>query len=135
MKNTNLIAPCGMNCALCIAFQREKNKCPGCNYPDKYKSKSCINCHIKNCAKSSQKSGFCYSCKDMPCKRLKQLDTRYKTKYNMSMIENLQTIKSQGIDKFLLLQNEKWTCKNCGSLLCVHRENCQNCHEKYNLNN
>lgn len=25
-----LIAPCGMNCQLCYAFQREKNKCPGC---------------------------------------------------------------------------------------------------------
>lgn len=26
-----LIAPCGMNCALCIGYQRPKNRCPGCN--------------------------------------------------------------------------------------------------------
>jgi hypothetical protein len=25
-----LIAPCGMNCGVCMAYLREKNKCPGC---------------------------------------------------------------------------------------------------------
>ena len=27
---TRLIAPCGMNCAVCLGYLREKNKCPGC---------------------------------------------------------------------------------------------------------
>lgn len=26
----SLIAPCGMNCGTCIAYLRDKNKCPGC---------------------------------------------------------------------------------------------------------
>lgn len=26
----HLIAPCGMNCGTCIAYLRDKNKCPGC---------------------------------------------------------------------------------------------------------
>lgn len=28
--NRNLIAPCGMNCGVCIAYLREKNRCQGC---------------------------------------------------------------------------------------------------------
>ena len=44
-----MIAPCGMNCALCIAFHREKKSCAGCLGEDSNKSKSCITCIIKNC--------------------------------------------------------------------------------------
>ena len=31
------IAPCGMNCALCSGFQREKKPCLGCNADDENK--------------------------------------------------------------------------------------------------
>jgi hypothetical protein len=33
MESSNklhLVAPCGMNCGICRAYLREKNKCPGC---------------------------------------------------------------------------------------------------------
>lgn len=30
----SLIAPCGMNCSICMAYLREKNKCPGCRGND-----------------------------------------------------------------------------------------------------
>ncbi|MDD5456566.1 MAG: hypothetical protein PHV30_05985 [Candidatus Margulisbacteria bacterium] len=33
-----LIAPCGMNCAICLGYLREKNKCPGCSETDAYES-------------------------------------------------------------------------------------------------
>ncbi len=32
---TTLIAPYGMNCAICMAFLREKNHCNGCYAPDR----------------------------------------------------------------------------------------------------
>jgi hypothetical protein len=128
MDSKELIAPCGMNCSLCLAFQRTKRHCPGCRGPDEEKLPSCVRCQIKNCDKLSQsESGFCFSCKEYPCERLKHLDKRYRTKYGMSMIENLDNIEKDGIENFLNTQNEKWTCKNCKSLLCVHRDVCQNC--------
>ena len=34
----DLIAPCGMNCNICMAYLREKNKCPGCREIDINKS-------------------------------------------------------------------------------------------------
>jgi len=30
--STVLIAPCGMNCRLCMAYQRDKKQCKGCHW-------------------------------------------------------------------------------------------------------
>lgn len=49
----NLIAPCGMNCNLCLANLREKNTCPGCRISKKEKSISRDKCKIKKCQKKS----------------------------------------------------------------------------------
>ena len=131
MANTIQIAPCGMDCSLCIAYQRKKKNCLGCNGPDENKPKHCTICRIKRCEELLQtNSGFCYSCGRFHCKRLKEVDTRYQNNYGMSMIQNLQTIETQGIEAFIELEIKKWTCKNCGSLICVHREKCQTCGSK-----
>jgi hypothetical protein len=37
-KRKELVAPCGMNCGICIAYLREKNKCPSCRGDDINKS-------------------------------------------------------------------------------------------------
>ena len=132
-KQLSLIAPCGMNCSLCLAYQREKNHCKGCrNEPNiKYKTKKSNSCIIKNCELlKNTKSAFCYDCEKFPCTRLKQLDKRYKTKYNMSMLDNLEYIKEQGIKEFIKKENLKWQCSKCNGLICVHRENCLSCKEK-----
>ena len=128
LNHVLLIAPCGMNCALCYAYQRSKNHCPGCRVEDERKSFSCDNCRIKNCDnfKNGSKS-FCYECESFPCKRLKHLDKRYRTKYNMSMIENLIKIKKLGLKKFIANENKRWACTKCSGNICVHKGYCINC--------
>ncbi len=32
--DVSLIAPCGMNCGICLAYLRTKNVCPGCRVND-----------------------------------------------------------------------------------------------------
>jgi hypothetical protein len=76
-------------------------------------------------------SGFCFECPKFPCLRLKNLDKRYRSKYGMSMFENLLFIKEKGFVNFLESEQVKWKCKNCGSSLSVHRDNCLNCDYKY----
>ena len=126
-----LIAPCGMNCGICIGYLREKNKCAGCNSDGENKPNSCKKCRIKNCEYlSDDESGFCYDCERYPCTRLKQLDKRYRTKYHMSMIENLNTIQLKGIDTFIELENQKWTCSYCNARLSAHRNECPECNER-----
>ncbi|MEI6748005.1 MAG: DUF3795 domain-containing protein [Bacteroidales bacterium] len=123
------VAPCGMNCSLCLANQRTKNTCAGCNALAGIKVNHCSTCSIRNCEELPE-TGFCYSCKKFPCKRIKHLDKRYWTNYGMSMISNLQMIETTGIDEFNKREKEKWTCSKCGSLLCVHRPVCLKCGNK-----
>ena len=128
----SMIAPCGMNCRLCIAYVREKNRCPGCLFVAPNKSESCVKCRIKICEKRVKgKNKFCGDCDVFPCIRLKQLDKRYTKKHGMSMIENLKYIKDFGIRKFVKREQERWPCPKCGDLLCVHKPQCLACGHKW----
>lgn len=97
----------------------------------KYKTKKSTNCIIKDCPViQERKLEYCFECDKMPCRRLMDLDKRYKTKYHMSMIENLEYIKEHGIEEFIEKEEIRWTCSNCGNILSVHRNACLKCKEK-----
>lgn len=113
--NKNLIAPCGMNCGLCLSYLRDKNKCPGC-FSGRKVSGKCIKCGIKLC--KERKGDYCFNCDKFPCERLKRLDKRYQERYGMSEIKNLKTIKEEGIESFLEQEDEKWV--NFDGTYCVH---------------
>ena len=51
MNTINTIAPCGMNCALCYAFQDRKKPCSGCRSKMAEVRKNCRNCLILSCDK------------------------------------------------------------------------------------
>ena len=128
MIRKSQIAPCGINCALCVAHQRKRNKCGGCNGPEDQKIFHCTVCKIKNCKeRPTGKTGYCSTCKRFPCILITKLDVRYTKKYGVSVINNLEEIKKDGIEKFIKKEEQKWKCIKCGSLLCMHRDNCQNC--------
>jgi hypothetical protein len=131
---TELIAPCGMNCGVCLAHLRQKGKCSGCRGGDAEKSISILRCIIRTCTiNSTNRSGFCYECAQYPCRRLKQLDKRYRTKYMMSMLDNLEYLKAHGIAAFAEKEAERWRCRKCGGVICVHRRGCYLCGEKPTL--
>ena len=128
-----LIAPCGMNCGLCSSYLTLKNglkkkgvmraECPGCRPRGK-------NCAFLKKACEFLANGvytYCFECEKYPCPRLKGLDKRYRTNYHMSMIENLDYIKENGIKKFLNQQAKKWQCSNCGDIICCHNGVCYRC--------
>lgn len=124
-----LIAPCGMDCAICLGHLREKNRCPGCRKMDEGWSNSRVRCTIRNCSVLREKKmKYCSdSCYNYPCKRLRSLDKRYRTKYGMSMIENLENIKKSGIRDFVRNEKTRWRCSRCGRVICVHRDSCLGC--------
>lgn len=129
----DLIAPCGMNCEVCVSYLAMRNDlnkhgfkrtyCEGC-LP---RGKNCL--HMGNQCEvlGNGLVRFCYECKDFPCKRLKALDKRYRTKYHMSMIDNLRAIKEHGIENFLRKEEEKWSCPDCGNIISCHNGLCLNC--------
>lgn len=127
-NKSHLVAPCGMNCGVCYAYLREKNKCPGCRQFNAKEPVSIARCKIKNCeAIQKGELKFCFECDNFPCKSLKNLDKRYRTKYNMSMTRNLEYIKNFGINKFLENEDVRWTCSECGGTICVHKGYCYSC--------
>jgi hypothetical protein len=124
------IAPCGVICELCFGFQRIKNKCVGCNNTGN-KPYHCTVCSIKTCAeKNGNDILLCNECSKFPCRRIKDLDKRYKLKYGESLIQNLNEIKELGITQFFGIQKEKWKCSKCGQLICVHKDVCLICGNK-----
>jgi len=131
LSKTSLIAPCGMNCGVCMAYLQEKNKCPGCRGSNDDKPITRLKCKIKTCeALKNGKTKFCFKCINFPCDNLKHLEKRYKTKYNTSLIENLKSIENFGVKTFLLNEKYKWTCIKCGGTICIHKGYCYNCKEK-----
>ena len=127
--NYKSVAPCGLVCDLCSGFQREENKCVGCNNMGN-KPTYCQSCNIKLCEKKKGNNALlCNKCEEYPCKRIKNLKKRYEQKYGENINENFIRINEIGIKAFIVEQCEKWTCKKCGELLCVHKKNCMNCGE------
>ena len=128
VNKTSLIAPCGMNCSICMAYLREKNKCSGCRGIDTNKPVTRVGCKIKKCEfLQKTETSFCFQCEAFPCERLQHLDKRYRTKYGMSMIENLENIRRIGMRKFLENEKIRWACSECGGTICVHNRYCYSC--------
>lgn len=123
-----LIARCGMNCGLCHAFIREKNTCPGCRSGGEFIFKSVVACRIRTCDRiAASGAEYCYDCGSFPCASLKHLDKRYRTRYGMSMLENLGSIRRDGIEVFLRNETQRWKCPGCGETICVHKPQCLAC--------
>ena len=122
----NLIAPCGMNCGLCVAYLRERNRCPGCNGDDLKKPKTRVQCGIKRCPEVGR-DGLCSSCAKLPCALLLRLDKRYRARYGMSMVENLKVIRDVGLEAFVARERSRWKCPECGGVICVHKTACLYC--------
>ena len=128
-----LIAPCGMNCGICkryLAYSRgvpvERGKvihCQGCRPSNK-------NCYVKRgCKKLAKKEiTFCFECDNLPCENfINRLERRYRKRYNMSMVENLQELKEKGMETFLKNQERRYRCPKCGDVISVHDRKCYAC--------
>jgi len=127
-EDITLIAPCGINCGLCRAYLRQKKPCGGCRGGSANKSDSCLNCKIKNCGVLRQnRLEFCFKCSKFPCERIEHLDLRYRTRYHVSPIENLAVVKTRGIQYFLNQEKGRWTCRECGGTICMHKGHCIQC--------
>ena len=111
-----LIAPCGMNCGVCMGYLRERNRCDGCTVPGGTRPRHCETCRMRLCERRSGR--FCYDCPDFPCDRLRRMDRRYRARYGMSELENLECIRDRGLVRFLEREHERWV--SGAGVVCVH---------------
>ena len=128
-----LIAPCGMDCAICSAYLADLHAVPQKRGAISY----CAGCRIRNkrcaylrghCARLQRNEvRFYFECPDYPCQRLGHLDSRYRKKFRMSFIENLEVIRSSGVDQFIGQHQSRFGCQDCGGLRSVHKGKCFVC--------
>ncbi len=126
-----LIAPCGMNCAICsrylaYAHKMKRSQCAGCRPRNERCTYLFAKCRgINHTAKSD--AVFCFKCSSYPCAQINRADNRYRRNYDMSLKENLEHIKSRGIGSFIEEQYEKYRCAGCGGLRSVQNGKCFAC--------
>ncbi len=128
-NDARVIAPCGIDCSLCRAYIRERNRCPGCRSEDVARIPGgCLRCVLRSCdRRPADGPGFCSSCDEYPCRALQHLEHRYTTRYAVSPLENLERIASVGVDRFVAEESLRWTCPGCGGHLCMHKPACPRC--------
>lgn len=133
--NENMIAPCGLDCAICKRALTGTNPCPGCLGPDENKPEFCRErCGIKLCGKRTGNGyRYCDECPDYPCADVTEKEDRYTSKYPLyeSPGKNLRDIRGLGMEKFLENEREKFTCKECGHVVSVHTGVCSGCGKQY----
>jgi hypothetical protein len=104
--------------------QKRKHACNGC------RTRESLCAFIKKkCERLENKEqvGYCFECQDFPCAALKTIDSTYREKYGLSLVENLKYIQRNGVDEFLKREQEKWKCPTCGGVISVHTKRCYTC--------
>jgi hypothetical protein len=127
----DLVAPCGMNCAICSRYlayanNLKRSQCIGCRPGNKrcaYLFKNCSG--PKNIANG--KAAFCFECIQYPCGQINRMDDRYRKNYHMSVKNNLECIRENGVSAFVKEQYNKYRCKKCGGLISIHNGKCFKC--------
>lgn len=139
MEN-DLAAPCGVYCGACRQYLVRKKDleskrghirgCKGC----RIRNKICASIKRECESLKNKELEFCFECENFPCHNLRRLDTKYRERYSVSMISNLQRIQEIGVEKWLKEQKRLYTCPECGGEICVHDKECCECGIKFNPN-
>ena len=128
-----LIAPCGMDCGLCVSYLAKETQLSSKGFKKRYcdgclpRGKHCLFMRDSCELLGKGKVRFCFECGSYPCRRLKSLDERYRANYHMSMTDNLEMIREHGVESFLAKEEEKWKCPKCGGTICCHNGLCLVC--------
>ena len=128
-----LIAPCGMNCAICSRYlsyvnNLKRSQCVGCRPGKKkclYLFEKCSG--INGALKVNATADFCFECGQYPCRQINRMDDRYRINYGMSVKDNLECINKTGVEIFTKEQYEKYRCPKCGGLISIHNRKCFKC--------
>lgn len=128
-----LIAPCGMNCAICSRYlsyvnNLKRSQCHGCRPGNKKCSYLFEKCSgINGALQGNATASFCYECDLYPCKQINRMDARYRSNYEMSVKDNLERIDKIGVEGFVKEQDKKYRCLRCGGLISIHNKKCFTC--------
>jgi hypothetical protein len=141
MANRDLIGRCGLYCGLCEIYRAYKDsrklqeelagkhnckpeevRCEGCQSIDlygwSYEMEWGSNCNILKC-QDAKNLDFCYECGEYKsCQKLSDF-CEICSGLGFNLMENLENIKEGRADEWLLEQDKKWRCPECGKPIIV----------------
>ncbi|WP_214019586.1 DUF3795 domain-containing protein [Methanoculleus sp.] len=123
------MAPCGVYCGACPSFGKG---CRGCGSENrKQRRTSKWNCKIRRCCFEEKGLALCSQCTDFPCRLTDKLQRSYpgneRFRYRHEIYENLREIQRQGLDAWLLGEEEKRRCPICGKTIVFYHYRCPAC--------
>lgn len=124
--NNQTAAICGLFCGICPSYPQQ---CHGC-LSDKL-TKSCTVCPngFRTCAKE-HKVTRCYECVEFPCARISEFSTQHIENgicHHETVIEDLEYMKQNSVEKFVAQKTAENTCKDCGKLIYWMDKNTHKC--------
>jgi hypothetical protein len=108
IKNHPTIGCGGIGCGLCPRFYTDgKSGCPGCGGEDFEKKHP--PCSFKTCCMKKHGLEACGFCADYPCNKYDNREKIEKDSFvtHKHIFQNHETIKADGIDRFLSFQAER----------------------------
>jgi hypothetical protein len=121
---------CGLYCGACPIMLNTmagigSEQCYGCKseQPTGY----CAVCSIKACARRKGPE-FCNECSEYcTCKPMQKFMEDTKWPYQQGVLKNVETIRCDGLTKWIEGQDKRWRCTNCGASHSWCDETCPQC--------
>jgi len=126
---TTLIAPCGMDCAICMAHLRTKNPCGDCYTPERQRRR---NCPIFTCGKV--KGRYHHTCDTFPAVGLSSWTNDTGRDWHEYALRTPQRSVWMASVAFVKNERERWTCQECGGTIDVHHWCCFSLWKKTGVN-
>ena len=129
----DVLAPCGVYCGACPAFQAT---CLGCVSDSRDQARSSKwSCKVRDCCLTVKKESFCGLCSDFPCELIKKKllashpgESRFR--YRHEIPRNFEKMKELGLEDYLEFQKKRWTCPFCEGTVRFYRYTCDLCGKK-----
>jgi hypothetical protein len=150
----HLAAACGTYCGACPAYiakhsEEERDypsgevedyiddfndymknlRCDGCLSGGQLAG-HCQTCNIRLCAANTQNNSRCSDCEDLPCYRIMALINQPPGyPHRQEYLPNLEGIREMGVEEWVLYEEERWLCPQCGQPMTWYEAECAGCGE------
>jgi len=89
----------------------------------------CQSCNIRLHAASTQHDARCTDCGDLPCYRITNLINQGNYPHRQEYLPNLEKIRQMGVDDWVVYEEDRWSCSQCGQAISWYDTRCTGCGE------
>jgi len=89
----------------------------------------CQRCNIRLCALDKQPDARCTNCEELPCRRVSNLINMGGYLHRAEYLPNLKKMKEMGVQEWVIYEEERWSCPQCGLPMSWYDAKCAGCGE------